>query len=273
MRGASIEGLNAAPRGSALGAVAWAIYAGAIYLFLYAPLLCLAVLSFNDTPNITLPWAGFTGRWYAEVFANRELHEALRNSILLAVVTVAIAVPTGVLAVYAFRNRFRARGLLFNLVLLALVAPPIIVGVAQNIFWNALGFSASLLGTTLVGHVTYTVPFVFVIVYPSFHRLNRELEEAARDLGASRPLMFRTVILPLVKPGVIAATVFAFMLSFDEFIRTFFLIGADNTLPIYLWSMMLTNVSPQTNAIATLMILFSLALMYLGHVLIRQSHR
>jgi spermidine/putrescine transport system permease protein len=273
VRGTTAQSLHIPGQRGGATAVAWTLYSLGVYGFLYAPLACLAVLSFNDTPNITLPWQGFTFRWYGRVFENRELHAAFWNSVSLGLVTVAISVPVAVLAVYTFRRRFRLRPLLFNLVLVGLIAPPIIVGVAQNIFWNVLGFPASLYGSTLLGHVTYTTPFVFVVVYPSFYGFDRSIEEAALDLGAGKVRVFLTIVLPIVKPGVVASAVFAFMLSFDEFIRTFFLIGVDNTLPIYLWSMMLTRVSPETNAIATLLIVLSLSLMLIGYRLVRQGYR
>jgi ABC-type spermidine/putrescine transport system permease subunit II len=273
MRGSSVQSLAmSSPRGR-LAVLLWAAYGVGIYVFLYAPLLCLAVLSFNDTMNITLPWRGFTLRWYGEALHDRDLHTALLNSFKLGIATVVIATPIGVAAAYAFRRHFRLRELLFNLILVALIAPPIIVGVAQHLTWNILGVNSSLFGSTLLGHVSYTAPFIFVLIFPSFHRFDASIEEAALDLGATRLQMFRTVIMPIVMPGIVSSAVFAFMLSFDEFIRTFFLIGVDNTLPIYLWSMLMTNVSPETNAIATLLMVFSLCLMTIGYRLTRQNYR
>lgn len=273
MPGAQIQGLSASSRRRGTGSWIGSAYAAGIYLFLYAPLLCLIVLSFNDSAGTTLPWRGFTLRWYGVAFADGDLRAAFWNSIVLALATVAIAVPLGVLGVYALRRRFRLHAQVLGLILIALIAPAIVVGVAQNIVWSLLGIPSTLMGSTLVGHVTYTIPFVFVIAYPSFHRFDAALEEAALDLGATRWRVFMTVVLPIAKPGVIASAVFAFMLSFDEFIRTFFLIGTDNTLPIYLWSMMLGNISPETNAVGTLMIVFSIALMLFGNRLLRQTYR
>jgi spermidine/putrescine transport system permease protein len=273
MPGSAVQSLRMPGRRNRFAALLWGAYGLGIYLFLYAPLLCLSVLSFNDTINITLPWMGFTFRWYGEAFRDRDLHKALLNSIELGIVTVIIALPIGVAAAYAFRRHFRLREMLFNLILVALIAPPIIVGVAQHLSWNILNLSSSLFGSTLMGHVAYTIPFIFVLIFPSFHRFDPSIEEAALDLGANRFEMFWTIVVPIVLPGIVASAVFAFMLSFDEFIRTFFLIGADNTLPIYLWSMLMANVSPETNAIATLMIVFSLTLMVIGYRLARQDYR
>jgi len=249
------------------------MYGVAVYVFLYAPILCLSALSFNDSDSITLPWKGFTLRWYGEVWRDRDLYHALWNSVQLGILTVFVAVPLAIAMAYGFRRHFRFRAALFNLILIALVAPPIIVGVGQNLAWNLAGFTSSLFGSTLIGHVTYTIPFIFVVVFPSFHRFDRSIEEAALDLGATRLTMFRTVVIPIVLPGIVSAAVFAFMLSFDEFIRTFFLIGVGNTLPIYLWSMVMTKVSPETNAIATLMVLLSLTLMFVAYRFARQQHR
>ena len=273
MRGSGVQSLRMPGRRGPFAPLLWGTFGLAVYVFLYAPLLCLSILSFNDTMSITPPWAGFTLHWYGVALRDHDLRTALLNSIELGVVTVIVALPIGVGAAYAFRHWFRLRGVLFNLILVALIAPPIIVGVAQHLTWNLLGLSPSLFGSTLMGHVTYTVPFIFVLVFPSFHRFDPSIEEAALDLGATRLQVFRTVVMPIVMPGIVAAAVFAFMLSFDEFIRTFFLIGVDNTLPIYLWSMLMANVSPETNAIATLMIVFSLTLMTVGYRLSRQAHR
>jgi ABC-type spermidine/putrescine transport system permease subunit II len=273
MRGASIPGLTyPAPRPAA-SRIVWAAYAGAIYLFLYAPLAVLVVLSFNDTENVTLPWMGFTLRWYHKLAGNSELIVALGNSIKLGLLTAALSVPCGVLTAYAFRRRFVGRGALFNLFLVALIAPPIIVGVGQSIFWNIAGIRSGLYTTTLAAHVIYTVPFVFILIFPTLERFPANLEEAAMDLGASRVRMFLTVVLPIIRPGVIAASVFVFMLSFDEFIRTLFVIGVDNTLPIYLWSMIMSSVSPETNAIASIIVLTSIVLMLLGYRVMSQGFR
>ena len=273
MRGGEVQSLETADGKGGPGAVAWTLYTSGVYVFLYAPLACLTVLSFNDTESVTLPWRGFTARWYIQAFRDDGLRAAFMNSMMLALSTVVISVPIAVLGLYAFRRQFRLRASMLNLVLVALITPAIVVGVAQSIAWNLLGLSASLFGSTLMGHVIYAIPFVFVIAYPSFRRLDPSLEEAAFDLGASERVMFWTILLPLVKPGVLASAVFAFMLSFDEFIRTFFLIGSDNTLPIYLWSMMLTSVSPEANAIGFMMIVLSVGMTLLGSRLLGQAHR
>jgi spermidine/putrescine transport system permease protein len=273
MRGVGVQSLRMSGQRNRFAVLLWGAYGLGIYVFLYAPLVCLSILSFNNTMNITFPWAGFTLHWYGEALRDRDLHTALINSIELGVVTVIIALPIGIAAAYAFRRHFRLREALFNLILIALIAPPIIVGVAQHLTWNILNLRSSLFGSTLMGHVTYTIPFIFVLIFPSFHRFDPSIEEAALDLGANRFEMFWTIVVPIVLPGIVASGVFAFMLSFDEFIRTFFLIGVDNTLPIYLWSMLMANVSPETNAIATLMMLFSLTLMLISYRFARQGHR
>ncbi|MGE0503623.1 MAG: ABC transporter permease [Rhizobiaceae bacterium] len=273
MRGASVPGLTYPARSSTVTAAMWTAYASAIYVFLYAPLAVLMVLSFNDTQNVTLPWVGFTFRWYARLANNSELLVAFLNSVKLGLLTALISVPTGVLAAYAFRRRFAGRGFLFNLFLVAVIAPPIIVGVGQGIFWNFAGVRSGLYTTTLAAHVIYTIPFVFILIFPTLERFPASLEEAAMDLGASRPRMFMTIVAPIIRPAVIAAAIFAFMLSFDEFIRTLFVIGVDNTLPIYLWSMIMSSVSPETNAIASITIVVSLALMLLGYRVMSQGYR
>lgn len=247
------------------------LYAVAVYIFLYAPIAMLILLSFNDSNSITLPWRGFTFRWYWALADNQSLFVSLKNSIVLGLSTAVVATSVGTLAALAFRRRFRGRAALVRMLLLPLVIPGLTIGVALLLLFHAVGVRPGLLSTTLIAHIGFTLPYVFVLISTRLHRFDEALEEAAMDLGADELATFRHVIFPLIRPGVVGSALFAFTLSFDEFIRTLFTIGRDNTLPIQIWSMLGSMVSPELNAIATLIVVASVGLVIFGELLRRRE--
>jgi len=153
------------------------------------------------------------------------------------------------------------------MLLLPFVIPGLTIGVALLLLFHALGVRPGLLTTTLVAHVGFTLPYVFVLISTRLHRFDESLEEAAMDLGADEITTFWQVTFPLIRPGIVGSALFAFTLSFDEFIRTLFTIGNDNTLPIQIWSTLGSMVSPELNAIATLIVAASFALVIVGELL------
>jgi spermidine/putrescine transport system permease protein len=234
------------------------VHAAAILVFLYLPIATIAILSFNDSTAFALPWQGFTTRWYARAIANPALLEAFRNSVLLGVGTAVTAMILGTAMALAFRVPFWGKSLVLGLILLPVMTPPIVHGVALAMFWRLGGVPLSLYGSAFVGHLSFVMPFVFLTIFPRIHRFDRSIEEAAMDLGASRLATFWRITFPLMRPGIIASGVLAFTLSFDEFMRTLFLTGQELTLPLFLWSMVNNDPSPQSTAVATLIALFSL---------------
>jgi spermidine/putrescine transport system permease protein len=234
------------------------LHAGIVFAFLYLPIMVIAVLSFHDSTVFALPWQGFTTRWYARAIANPDLLDAFRNSLLLGLGTATAAMILGTAMALAFRVPFRGKPLVLGLILLPVMTPPIVHGVALSMFWRLNELPLSLYGSAFVGHLTFVMPFVFLTVFPRVHRFDRSLEEAAMDLGASRSMTFRRVTFPLMRPGIIASGVLAFTLSFDEFLRTLFLTSREITLPLFLWSMVTNDPSPQSSAVATMIALFSL---------------
>jgi spermidine/putrescine transport system permease protein len=241
------------PRVSPLG-----LHAGAVFAFLYLPIVTIAVLSFHDSTVFALPWQGFTTRWYQRAIANPDLLVAFRNSLLLGCGVGATAMILGTALALAFRMPFRGKPLVLALILLPVMTPPIVHGVALAMFWRLNDLSLSLYSSAFVGHLTFVMPFVFLTIFPRAHRFDRALEEAAMDLGASRTRTFWRVTFTLMRPGIIAGGVLAFTLSFDEFLRTLFLTSRDLTLPLFLWSMVTNDPSPQSSAVATMIALFSL---------------
>lgn len=250
-----------------------ALLAIVVYIFLYAPIVSMVVLSFNKSLDIGLPWRGFTLQWYHESIANKLARDAFWNSLQLAGVVSIVASLLGLLLALAFRRRFRGKSVVLYTLLLPLLIPGIVLAVGEITLWNLMGLSPGRWSTALLGHLVYTVPFAFLNIYPRVYRFDPNIEMAAADLGAGPWTTFHTVVLPQIMPGVVASLLFSFTVSFDEFTRTLFLIGSENTLPIYFWSIVLSDPSPSTSAIATLSMLFSLGVVGLAALLISRGRR
>jgi spermidine/putrescine transport system permease protein len=232
-----------------------------VVAFLYLPVVVLIVFSFNDNKITTLPLAGFTWHWYQDAFANRELLVALWNSIYVATLATALCVALGVPAGIALdRINFPGKLLFRRLVLLPLVLPGIVTGLAMMImFTKILGMTLSL-QTVILGHGTALVSVVATQVFARLQRFNRRMEEASADLGA-RPLQtFWMVTLPNIRSAILGSALLSFTLSFDEIPVTYFLTGRDNTLPMYIYSTLRRGITPEINAIGTIIVLVSLVL-------------
>lgn len=242
------------------------------YVFLYAPIAAMVSLSFNDSLSIGLPWAGFTTKWYAASIQATAI-SAFLNSFKLAIAVSLVATLLGLGVALASRRVSRFQGVLMNALFLALLMPGIALAVGQSTFFKAIGLLPGLWTTTFIGHLTYTVPFAFLNIYPRLHKFDPNLEAAAADLGATPWTAFHTVLLPQIMPGIVASVLFCFTLSFDEFTRTLFLVGNENTLPTYLWSIILADPSPVTSAIATLSMLFSLGVIGAGLAMLSLRQR
>jgi spermidine/putrescine transport system permease protein len=249
------------------------VFALVVYIFLYAPVVVMVVLSFNDSVSIGLPWAGFTTRWYRESLDNTLAINAFFNSVKLAVVVSVVSTTLGLGVALASRRAFKGKGLVLNALILPLLMPGIVLAVGQITLFNVMGLLPGLWGATLLGHLVYTVPFAFLNIFPRVHRFDANIESAAADLGAEPWTVFRTILLPQIMPGLIASLLFCFTLSFDEFTRTLFLIGSENTLPIYFWSIILSDPSPAASAIATLSLMFSLSVIGGGLALLSLRRR
>lgn len=218
----------------------WASLNAAYFLlvagFLYLPLLLLIVFSFNDSRSLTFPLSGFTLQWYADLWKTPELLRAAWNSVILGVVSSAVATIIGAMAAVALiRFRFTGRKTFIAVAMMPLVIPSVILGVALLIGFVQLGLPLSL-WTVGLGHVVINIPVVILIVMARLAGLPPNLEEAAMDLGLPYPQALLHVTLPLSFPALIAAFLTSFTTSFDEFALTFFLIGSEPTLPVYLYS-------------------------------------
>lgn len=247
------------------------LYAALVYLFLYAPVVTVIVLSFNDSKVVGLPLRGFTTRWFGIVFTDPQLVSSLANSILLGILSATIGTAFAMLLALAYRRPFFGNTALFYLIITPVILPGVVGGVILVVFFGMMGVNLSLWTTVLVAHVTWVLPFSFLSLYPVTHRFDKSLEEAAGDLGATRFVVFRRVVFPMIRPGLIAAWLFAFSLSFDEFVRTLFLTGHERTLPVQFWYMIVESLSPEAPAMAVVIIVISVATALAGAVFSRRS--
>jgi spermidine/putrescine transport system permease protein len=250
------------------------------YLFLWIPILVLIVFSFNDS-RANAVWRGFTLRWYEGLVAGQfgdqpnfntaNLIAALQRSLIVGAVSTAISTVLGTMVALGL-DRYRVRGKRFIELLLYLpvVIPEITLGLSLLIFFSSgfgalrrvLGLDVTLnLWTIIIGHVVFSLPFVAIAVRSRLAGMTRSLEEAARDLGADEWRTFRYVTLPLLMPGILAGALLAFTLSLDDFIITFFTQGpGTTTLPLFVYGMIKFQVTPDINAISTLMVVASVTL-------------
>jgi len=247
------------------------VYAAAVYLFLYTPVITVTVLSFNNSQVVGLPLRGFTTQWFVVVFTRPELVTALGNSLLLGIGSATIGAALATLLALAFRQPFPGNSLIFYLIIAPIVLPGVVAGVILLVFFGLLKIPLSLWTTVLIAHVTWVLPFSFLSLYPTIYRFDRSLEEAAGDLGATRAVTFRRIVFPLIRPGIIAAWLFAFSLSFDEFIRTLFLTNFERTLPVQFWYMIVESLSPEAPAMAVVIIVISVVTSLAGALISRRA--
>ena len=252
------------------GAPDWALLlvAGFVYLFLYAPIFVLMFFSFNSTRS-TQVWTGFSLEWYGELLRDQSVHDAFRTSLIVGVVATAIATVIGTVAALALsRHSFRGQTSANTAIYAATVMPEIVVGVSLLSFFVAINpFTGIELGisTIIIAHVAFTISFVTIVVRARLSGMDRSLEEAAQDLGASPVQTFLRVTLPLILPGVMAGALLAFTLSFDDFVITFFVSGVgSSTLPLKIYSMIKFGVSPVINALSTVVLVATMLLIFGG---------
>jgi spermidine/putrescine transport system permease protein len=236
-------------------------------VFLYAPIVALVVFSFNAARTPTM-WQGFSLQWYAALARDHALLVALQNSLLIAVVSTVIATLLGVGAAIGLeRLPWRRRAWLDGALLLPLVIPEIMMGVALLLFFVLVKMPLGLV-TVTIGHTAFNVPVVTVIVRARLRKLDPQLEEAARDLGATPWQVFRHVTLPLVRPAIAGAALLAFTVSLDDFVVTFFTAGPGaTTLPLKVYSMIKTGISPEINALSAVLVLASMGLVLLSLII------
>jgi spermidine/putrescine transport system permease protein len=236
--------------------------AASVFVFMFLPIVLLVLFSFNANRFGTFPFTGFTLQWYADVFANSQIQEALLTTLRVSAQVTVLAVVIGTAAAFPLsRSKLRFASWLRLGYTLPLMIPGLIIGVSLLILFTQV-FGIPLSPTTaMIGQTVFTTPFVVLIVAAQIDHLDPALDRAASDLGASRLETLRFVTLPLISSAILSGALFAFTLSMDEFIITMFLVGNDNTLPIYIYSQVRFGITPEVNALATLLLLAGIALL------------
>lgn len=255
------------------------LYGVLFFAFIYAPIILIVVFSFNANPVNMMIWSGFTLDWYRSIFglstgldelslyvqSTDQLLKAVRNSLIVALTTTLVATVFGTsVALAVARFRFRLRSFYRALMFMPMIMPDIVLGIALLVFFVSFGMSLGLV-SIIIGHCTFLTSYVFIVVSARLAGMDRSLEEASADLGADGWTTFRKVTLPLILPGVIGGALLAFIISMDDLVITYFISGVDSTtLPVFIYGMLRRGIKPEINAIATVMLVFSVVVASLG---------
>jgi ABC-type spermidine/putrescine transport system permease subunit II len=243
-------------------------YALFLYVFLFAPIVLLVLFSFNANEAGSFPITGWTTKWYSQVFADYEIQDALKTTLKVGLEVTAISVVLGTAAAFPlvragvpFPAGFRVA------MTLPIMIPGILIGISLLILFTQVLHIELSPQTAVIGQSLYTTPFVLLLVAARLEGFDRNLERAASDLGANTFNRLRLVVLPLIFPAILAGALFAFTLSFDEFVITYFIIGSYNTLPIYIFTQIKYGITPEVNALASLVLITSILLISLAFLL------
>jgi len=244
-----------------------------VFAFLYIPIVVLVVFSFNSS-RLNIVWQSFTFDWYVKLFNNVPLMKAAKNSLLIAVATTVLSVVIGTVGAWLLhRYRYRFSQAIQTLVAIPMVMPEILMGISLLILFTTVSLKLGF-WTILIGHVTFSFPFVLVAVQARLQGLDPALEEAALDLGATPLKAFWLVIVPCLRPAIIAGGLMAFTLSFDELIVTWFTYNAEwATLPIRVFGLAKIGLNPMLNALSTLFIIATVAFVLFSEYLKKSSTR
>ncbi len=247
------------------------LHSALVYFFLYAPIVILIVFSFNEARQ-TARWEGFTFQWYGKLMENKLILRSVQNSLIVAGATTLASTIIGTLAALALgRYAFRGKGATQAALFLPIIIPEIVFGVALVTFFGAVQFQLSI-WTVIISHVAFSISYVAIVVRARLAGFDRSLEEAAMDLGAGPIQTFFRVTLPLILPGVIAGALLVFTISIDDYVVSSFVAGAGaTTLPIQIYSMIKVGVTPEVNAVSTLLLLVTVVMILFAQRLQQQS--
>lgn len=254
-------------------------YTALFLLFLYGPMIVLAILSFQSIDGgPQFPIRDWSVYWYQHLLGLAEssrvsqlpVGDSLIRSITLAFMTTVVATVLGVMSAEAFRTKFKGSGPAFYLIILGMMVPGVLVGLGMALLSNTLGIGRAWWSTSFVLHVVYTYPFAFLVMLAIFNRFDRTVEEASMSLGVTPAQTFRRVTFPLIFPGVLSAMLFSFTLSYDEFARTLFTAGRDLTLPLSIYGTFSVEIYPNIFAFGVLTTLFSFTLLAIYGLLMKR---
>lgn len=240
------------------------IYIATVLSIMYLPILLMIIYSFNES-KISSVWGGFSLKWYETLLVNRSMHEAIKNSLVLGVLSCLAAAVIGTLgAVGMSRIRLRSKGAVEYISMLPIMIPEIILGMVFMTFFALIGLPFGMT-TLVIAHTAFCIPYVYMMVKARLAGMDKALLEAARDLGASEWRMFFDITLPLLAPAIVSGMLLAFAMSWDDVIISIFVTGAEiNTLPVKIYTQIKTGVTPEINALCTLMLLVTVCVVALS---------
>lgn len=243
------------------------IYLAVITLITYLPIVMVVVFSFNDS-KLAVSWKGFTLKWYQELFNDTALMEALWNSIVLGLLSCGSAAVIGTLgAIGMARVTYKSKGMMEYLSSIPIMVPEIILGMVFMAFFSLLGLPFGMV-TLVIAHTAFCIPYVFMMVKARLVGIDKSLEEAARDLGATPARAFWDITLPLIMPAVLSGSILAFAMSFDDVVISIFVTGPRiSTLPIKVYTQLKNGVSPEINALCTIILAVIILVMLLSSLL------
>ncbi|SDG94128.1 spermidine/putrescine transport system permease protein [Vibrio xiamenensis] len=246
-------------------------FMGLVYAFLYLPIIVLIVNSFNQN-KFGMRWDGFTTKWYQTLVNNDSLTQAAWHSINVAIFSATVATIIGSLtAVALFRYQFKGKSAVNGLLFVVMMSPDIVMAISLLALFLVIGAQLGFL-TLLIAHVTFCLPFVVVTVYTRLNGFDVKMLEAAKDLGASEWVILKQILLPLAKPAVAAGWLLSFTLSLDDVIISSFVTGPTyEILPLKIYSMVKVGISPEVNALATVMLVVSLTLVIISQLIAREK--
>lgn len=271
-----IDPLETMPVSRNAGALRWGLrtWFAIIFVFLYLPIVFLIAFSFDDSTTPGLPIQGPTLRWYGVMLNNRVLLRAVVNSVSVAFVVAVLATIIGTMAAFGLvRGRLRFPNAVRVLFTLPIMAPGVLIGISLLIFFSRALHIGLSLGTVIAGQLVLTVPFVVIVVAARLQGFDRALEWAAADLGASPRQAIRHIVLPLISPAILAGALITVTLSIDEFVVTWFTIGAQPTVPTYIYTQVKFGVTPEVNAVATVMLVATLLIVGIASLVLGRARK
>ena len=250
------------------------VYTALIFIFLYAPIIVLIIFSFNDTDTASrTQFSGFTLRWYQRLFEDRYILEALLNTLIIAVVSAFASTVLGTMAAVGINRMKRMpKKVMMNITNFPMVNPvtcPRPLRPCTSIMTSLFGGKSLGMASLIIAHITFCLPYVILSVLPKLRQMNPNLFEAAQDLGCPPVRAFFKVVLPEIMPGIVTGMIMAFTLSIDDFVISYFTSGTTQTLPIYIYSMTRKRISPEINALST--VLFVCIMLLLIIINVRQG--
>jgi ABC-type spermidine/putrescine transport system permease subunit II len=251
-----------------------ALLTGSIIVFLYLPIAFLVLFSFETSNTPGLPITGLTFHWYEVMIKDRLIQQAVWNSVIVAAVVAVIASLIGTMAAFPLvRARLRFADSTRLLFTLPIMIPGVLLGIGLLLAFRRVLHADLSLMTVIAGHLVFTTPFVLLIVSARLQGFDRRLEWAAADLGAGPVQTLRHIVLPLISPAIVAGALLSVTLSIDEFVITFFTVGPQQTLPLYIYTSIKLGVTPEVNAVATVILVVTLAAFALGSLMLGGGRR